>query len=118
MTFIKKIIEIRPYHNPEGPTLKEAFKSAIIRLTHYVRLSQLGLFTAANVRKAFLRGMGLVGAESQTVLDIVIGVLFVDLEKSASDWIIEESHIMGSWKNRAVPHRDPYRPILYSTRRC
>ncbi len=111
-----KIISIRPYRNPEGQALEEAFENAVIRLTHYVRLSQLSLLTAANVRKAFLRGMGLVGAESQTLVDILIAVLFVDLKKSPSDWKVEEakmSHIMANWKNRAAdatpPHSDPYK---------
>ncbi len=40
---------------------------------------------ATNVRKAFLRGMELVGAESQKLIVIVIPVLFVDLKREPSD---------------------------------
>ena len=109
------IIKIKPYRQPDGRTLGEAFKNAVIRLTHYVRLSHLSLITAANVRKAFIRGMGLVGAASQTLIDIVIPMLFVDLEKGPSDWIVDQtrmSHLMTNWKNKATdatpPHSDPY----------
>ena len=60
----ERIIKIKLLGQPEGLTLEKAFRNAVVRLTHYVRLSQLNLFNAANVRKAFLRGMGLVGAQS------------------------------------------------------
>jgi hypothetical protein len=112
----ERIIEIKPLGQPEGRTLEEAFRNAVVRLTHYVRLSQLNLFNAANVRKAFLRGMGLVGAQSQKLVDILIPVLFVDsLKEGPSSWVVEEgkmSQIMANWKNKAddatPPHTDPY----------
>ena len=104
------IIKIKPYRRSDS---REAFKNAVIRLTHYVRLSQLNLITTANVRKAFIRGMGLVGAASQKLIDIVIPLLFVDLEKGPSDWIVDQtrmSHLMTNWKNKATdaPHSDAY----------
>jgi hypothetical protein len=109
------IVKIKPLHQINGPTLGDAFEHAVIRLTHYVRLSQLSLMTATNVRKAFLRGMGLVGAESQTLIDIIIPILFVDQEKQPSEWVVDPrrlSHLMANWKNKAVdatpPHSDPY----------
>jgi hypothetical protein len=109
------IIKIKPLRQPNGQTLGEAFKNAVIRLTHYVCLSQLSLITAVNVRKAFLRGMGLVGAESQKLIDIIIPILFVDLEMQPSDWVVDPgrlSHLMANWKNKAAdasaPHSDPY----------
>lgn len=70
-----------PFRSAEGPTHEASFKNAVIRLTHYVRLSELNLINAENVRQAFLRGMGLVGAESQRLIVIVIPILFVDLVK-------------------------------------
>jgi len=111
----EEIIKIKPLCQLNGRTLGEAFGSAVIRLTHYVRLSQLSLITAANVRKAFLRGMGLVGAESQKLIDILIPILFVDPKQRPSNWVVDSrsfSHFMANWKNKAVdataPHSDPY----------
>jgi hypothetical protein len=112
----ERIIKTKPYGQPSGRTLEEAFANAVVRLTHYVRLSQVTLFTAANVRKAFLRGMGLVGAQNQPLVDILIPVLFVsNLHKDPEEWEVkkgEMSQIMANWKNRAddatPPHTDPY----------
>jgi hypothetical protein len=101
--------------DPKGQTLEEAFENAVVRFTHYVRLSQLKLFTAANVRKAFLRGMGLVGAESQALADIVLPILFGTVGRNPKDWPVDEakmSQLFANWKNRAKdatpPHSDPY----------
>jgi hypothetical protein len=111
----ERVIGIKPYRQPSGPTLGVAFANAIVRLTHFVRLSELNLITAANVRKAFLRGMGIVGAQSQKLIDILIPMLFVDLSKDSSKWVVEEgamSQITANWKNKAAdatpPHIDPY----------
>ncbi|KAF9011504.1 hypothetical protein BDZ89DRAFT_1077772 [Hymenopellis radicata] len=111
----KRVISITPFKQPNGPTLGAAFASAVVRLTHFVRLSELNLITAANVRKAFLRGMGIVGAQSQQLIDILIPMLFVDSSKEPSEWVVEEgamSQIMANWKNEAAdatpPHSDPY----------
>ena len=112
----ERIIKIKPLGQPEGLTLEEAFCNAVVRLTHYVRLSQLNLLNAANVRKAFLRGMGLVGAQSQKMVDILMPVLFVSSFKDdPSGWVVEEgkmSQIMANWKNKAKDaaplHADPY----------
>ena len=68
------------------------------------------------MRKAFLRGMGLVGAQNQNLVDILIPVLFVSsIEGWPSDWVVEEgkmSQIMANCKNKAddgIPlHTDPY----------
>ena len=57
----ERIIKIKPLGRPQGRTLEEVFGNAVVRLTHYVRLSQLNLFNATNVRKTFLRGMGVDG---------------------------------------------------------
>ena len=67
------------------------------------------------MRKAFLRGMGLVGAESQQLVDIIIPIMFVDLKMQPSDWVVDQaslSHLMANWKNKAAdalpPRSDPY----------
>ena len=111
----ERVIGITPFKQPKGLTLGAAFANAVVRLTHFVRLSELNLTTAANVRKAFLRGMGIVGAQSQKLIDILIPMLFVDPSKTPSEWVVEEgemSQIMANWKNRAAdatpPHSDPY----------
>jgi hypothetical protein len=111
----ERVIGIRPFKQPDGPTLGAAFANAVVRLTHFVRLSELNLITAANVRKAFLRGTGIVGAQSQKLIDILIPMLFVDRSKATSEWVVEEgemSQIMANWKNKAAdatpPHSDPY----------
>jgi len=66
------------------------------------------------VRKAFLRGMGLIGTESRPLTDIVLPILFVDGE-GPEDWRVDEvkmSQLFANWKNRAKvatpPHSDPY----------
>ena len=111
----ERVIGIRPFKQPDGSTLGVAFANAIVRLTHFVCLSELNLITAANVRKAFLRGMGIVGAQSQKLIDILIPMLFMDLTKAPSEWVVEEgamSQITANWKNKAAdatpPHSDPY----------
>ena len=111
----ERVIGIRPFRRPNGPKLGVAFANAVVRLTHFVRLSELNLITAANVRKAFLRGMGIVGAQSQKLIDILIPMLFVDTSRPPSEWVVEEgamSQIMANWKNKAAdampPHSDPY----------
>ena len=80
-----------------------------------MRLSQLDLVNADNVRKAFLRGMGIVGAQNQELIDILIPMLFVDRTKPASEWLFEEdkmSQIVANCRDKAAdakpPHIDPY----------
>jgi hypothetical protein len=118
----ERIIKTKPYGQPTGRTLEDAFANAVVRLTHYVRLSQVTLFTAANVRKAFLRGMGLVGTQNQPLVDILIPVLFVsNRDKDPKEWEVtkgEMSQIMANWKNRGddatPPHTAPWAYDIYA----
>ena len=75
--YAQEILDSRP-DNVKGVTLREAFKTARIRFTHFVKMADDTGTTTAGMFAAFIRGMAIISHTGQTMVDAMIPIVLWD----------------------------------------
>ncbi|PPQ89314.1 hypothetical protein CVT25_000381 [Psilocybe cyanescens] len=89
MHFQATVLDAVPSNQKEGKPLRDVFKNAWVRFTHFVRAGDNSAMTTSAGWGAFVRGMAMIGWKSQESVDFHIPVL---LDK---DMPISEGNMTG-----------------------
>ncbi|KAF8575276.1 hypothetical protein K439DRAFT_1665120 [Ramaria rubella] len=76
--YAEEILDSRPENVKSKVPLREAFKDARLRFTHFAKMADdTGTSTAA-MYAAFIRGMAIICMSTQRVVDVMLPVLLID----------------------------------------
>ncbi|KAF8592712.1 hypothetical protein K439DRAFT_1656117 [Ramaria rubella] len=76
--YAEEILDSVPDNTPDGKPFREAFATAKIRFTHFVKMADDTSTSTEAMFAAFIRGMAIICASGQPATDILIPVLLID----------------------------------------
>jgi hypothetical protein len=76
--YAEEILESLPNNVPLKTTLKEAFKHAKVRFTHFGKMADDSGTTTAAVWAALIRGMAIICRSGESCVDLILPILFWD----------------------------------------
>jgi hypothetical protein len=76
--YIESILDCRPDTGASDSSLREAFKSAMVRFTHFVRAAHNDMASSEAMAAAYVRGMAFITMVGAAAVDLFIPVLLED----------------------------------------